>query len=443
MTVLTGWGRTATTAATVVRPTSRHGVAAALCDSPRGVIARGLGRSYGDSAQNGGGVVLDLTGLDTIEGVDPGAATVRCAAGVSFDSLISFLLPQGWFVPVTPGTRQVTLGGAIAADVHGKNHHRDGGIGHHVASLDLLTADGFLRTVGPDRDPDLFWATVGGMGLTGVIVDVTLRLLRVETSRMSVTTERARDLDELMARLAAGDRSSRYCVAWIDCLARGGSTGRGVVTRGDHAPVEALGRRDRRDPLAHRSPRTLPAPAWAPSHLLNRVTVAAFNEAWYRRAGMHGVDEVQTTGAFFHPLDGVRGWNRIYGREGMLQYQCVVPESVLRDIVIGLSDANVPSFLAVLKRLGAADPAPLSFPRPGWTLTLDIPTGVPGLGPMLDRFDEWVVGAGGAVYLAKDSRLDPRHLSAMYPRLNEWRAVRDRVDPLGRFRSDQARRLGL
>jgi decaprenylphospho-beta-D-ribofuranose 2-oxidase len=385
-----------------------------------------------------------MTGLNTIGPVEAGA--VRCGAGTSIDQLLKSILPQGWFVPVTPGTRHVTVGGAVAADVHGKNHHRDGSIGSHLTSIDLLTADGELRRVGPADDPELFWATVGGMGMTGVVVAVTLRLLPVETSRMTVTTERAGDLDELMARLADGDGRSRYSVAWIDCMAGGRATGRGVITRGDHTRVGELPGDARHNPFAYGGSGRVAAPPWVPSGVLNRATVSLFNEAWYRLASRHGSDEVQTIDSFFYPLDGVSGWNRIYGSGGMLQYQCVLPydeDAVLRDIVGDLSRTHVPSFLAVLKRFGPADPAPLSFPRSGWTLAIDIPARVDGLAPLLDCFDDRVVEAGGAVYLAKDSRLDPRHIAAMYPRLEEWRATRARVDPQRRFQSDQSRRLAL
>ncbi|ANS67443.1 oxidoreductase [Streptomyces lincolnensis] len=444
---VTGWGRTAPTAACLIRPRTYEEAAAAVRDcGARGGIPRGLGRAYGDAAQNAGGAVFDMTGLDRIHVIDAAAGIVLCDAGVSLHRLMEVLLPLGWFVPVTPGTRYVTVGGAIGADIHGKNHHVSGSFSRHVLSLELLTADGEIRTVG--RDTPLFDATCGGMGLTGMILTATVRLQPVETSLMTVDTERARDLDDLMARLTAGDHRHRYSVAWIDLLARGATTGRAVLTRGDHAPLDALprGTRARREPLAFRTSRFPAAPAFLPEGLLTRTTVGAFNELWYRRAPRARTGELQRISTFFHPLDGVPHWNRIYGRGGFVQYQFVVghgQEDAVRRIVRRVSERRCPSFLAVLKRFGDADPGWLSFPVPGWTLALDIPAGLPGLGTFLDELDQEVAAAGGRVYLAKDSRLRPELLAGMYPRLDDFRALRAELDPRGVFVSDLARRLAL
>ncbi|MGV9290413.1 FAD-binding protein [Streptomyces sp. NPDC003719] len=442
---VTGWGRTAPTGARLVRPRTYEEAAAAVRDcGARGGIPRGLGRAYGDAAQNAGGAVLDMTGLDRIHAIDADGGTVVCDAGVSLHRLMEVLLPLGWFVPVTPGTRYVTVGGAIGADIHGKNHHVSGSFARHVPSLELLTADGGVRTV--DRGTPLFDATAGGMGLTGVILAATVRLQPVGTALMSVDTERATDLDDLMARLTATDHRYRYSVAWIDLLARGAATGRAVLTRGDHAPPDALDARARRDPAAFRTSRLPAAPAFLPEGLLNRTSVGLFNELWYRRAPRARRGQLQRISTFFHPLDGVPHWNRVYGRGGFVQYQFVVGhgrEETLRRIVRRISAHRCPSFLAVLKRFGQADPGWLSFPVPGWTLALDVPAGLPGLGAFLDELDEEVAGAGGRVYLAKDSRLRPELLAAMYPRLDDFRALRAELDPRGVFRSDLSRRLAL
>ncbi|MCF2538500.1 MULTISPECIES: FAD-binding oxidoreductase [Streptomyces] len=444
---VTGWGRTAPTTSVLIRPRTYEEAAAAVrgCGA-RGGIARGLGRAYGDAAQNAGGTVLDMTALDRVHAVDAAGGVVSCDAGVSLHRLMEVLLPLGWFVPVTPGTRYVTVGGAIGADIHGKNHHVSGSFSRHVLSLELLTADGEIHTV--PRGTPLFDATTGGMGLTGVILTATLQLQPVQTSLMTVDTERARDLDDLMARMTATDDLYRYSVAWIDLLARGTATGRAVLTRGDHAPLEALpkGTRARRQPLAFRPARLPAVPAVLPEGLLSRRTVGWFNEFWYRRAPRARTGELQTLSAFFHPLDGVPHWNRIYGRGGFVQYQFTVGhgrEDTLRTIVRRLSEHRCPSFLAVLKRFGDGDPGWLSFPQPGWTLALDIPASLPGLGALLDSLDEDVATAGGRVYLAKDSRLRPELLAAMYPRLDDFRALRARLDPRGLFVSDLARRLDL
>jgi len=390
-----------------------------------------------------GGRVLAMSGLDTIHDIDPDAGLVTVDAGVSIEQLVRAVLPLGLFVGVTPGTWHVTVGGAIAADVHGKNHHADGSFCEHVAAFDLVTPAGERLTVGPDDDA--FHATAGGMGLTGVIVRATLRLLRVESPLMVVDRERASDLDDVMARMSERDDEYRYSVAWIDCLARGRRLGRSVLIRGDHAPAEAVANGHRSASLAPGGGTRLAAPPWTPPGLLRRSTVRVFNEAYYRAAPASERGRIEHLAPFFYPLDSVRNWNRIYGPSGFLQYQLVVPHDrgdAVRAALERLSGAGAPSFLAVLKRFGAQDGL-LTFPMRGWTLALDLPAALPGLGPLLDGLDELVAEAGGRVYLAKDSRLRPDVLAAMYPRLAEWRAVRERVDPRGTMRSDLARRLEL
>jgi decaprenylphospho-beta-D-ribofuranose 2-oxidase len=411
----------------------------------RGAVARGLGRSYGDAAQCAGGVVIDTSGLDSVIDSDLEAGWVRVGGGTSLDSLMRILVPAGWFVPVTPGTRHVTVGGAIAADIHGKNHHRDGTFCSHITRLSLSTPAS-RREVSADADPELFWATAGGMGLTGVVLDATIRLVRIDTSYMLVDTERADDIDDCMSQLTEHDSRHRYSVAWVDCLARGGRLGRAVLTCGDHARFDDLPAGARSKARAF-DPRPLfQVPFKAPSGMLSPTTAAAFNEAWYRKAPRKRLGQCQPMTSFFHPLDGVGEWNRLYGRRGFVQYQFVVPlaaASTVRTVIERLSQERVASFLTVLKRFGPSNPGPLSFPIEGWTLALDLPLRSPGLGPLLDSLDVVVAEAGGRVYLAKDARLRPELFETMYPGLPTWRAARDKVDPRGLLASDLSRRLGL
>lgn len=443
---LSGWGRTSPTAARVVRPADADDVQKEVSAvDERGVVARGLGRGYGDCAQNAGGTVLDATRMAGLVELDLHAGSTTALAGTSLDQLMRWLVPLGWFVPVTPGTRQVTVGGAIASDIHGKNHHVAGTFSRHVRSLRLVDGLGELRELSRDDDPEAFRATTGGMGLTGTVVDATFDLVPISSSLLSVDTDRAADLDEVMGLMAGGDDAYPYSVAWIDLLAGGRSLGRSILERGRFASREQVEAAGVSDPLRF-APRQLPSPPdLFPSGLLNPLTTRAFNEVWYRRAPVRRRDELRTIESFFHPLDMVADWNRIYGPGGFLQWQFVVPEEegeLLHHVVERLSATRTSSFLAVLKRFGPGDPGHLSFPRPGWTLALDIPVGA-GLDRLLDELDERVVDAGGRVYLAKDSRVRPELVPVMYPELEEWRAVRDRLDPDRRIRSDLARRLRL
>lgn len=447
---LTGWGRTAPSVARVVDATSDElsvDALAELAGHGRGVIARGLGRSYGDPAQNGGGTVIRLApGADAIR-IDSAASVVHVDAAVSLDVLLREIVPQGWFVPVTPGTRFVTVGGAVASDIHGKNHHADGSFGAHVLSLGMLLADGSRRTITPETDADLFWATIGGMGLTGIITDASFKMIPIETRHCVVDTERVPNLDALIEKMEASDHLYRYSVAWIDLVATGPNLGRAVLSMGNHATLDELRAHDAKaaqDPLAF-APAVFPDIPSGMPNVLNRLAVRAFNEFWYRKTPKqhHGTESL--TG-FFHPLDMVGQWNRLYGRHGFLQYQFVVPFTAvdtLRTIVAKISAAGHASFLAVLKRLGAESGGLLSFPAPGWTLTLDLPAGVDGLGTLLAELDDLVLDAGGRHYLAKDAQLTPEVIRAGYPRLDEWKSIRTAVDPERVWVSDLARRLDL
>ncbi|NED79484.1 FAD-binding oxidoreductase [Streptomyces sp. SID11233] len=470
---LTGWGRTAPTTALRFCPGSYEEAAATVrgC-GPRGSIARGLGRAYGDSAQNAGGSVLDMTALDRVLAFDAGTGEVVCEAGVSLHRLLEVMLPLGWFLPVTPGSRYVTVGGAIGSDVHGDNHRVAGTFSRHVVRFELLGADGGIRTVRPGTP--LFDATTGGMGLTGVILSATLRFHPVATSLMSVDTERAADLDDLMTRLATGGEHHRYVSARVDLTSRGRATGRGVLTRGEHAPLDALPAHARRTPLAFRTAQRPAAPSLVSDlvsglvpdlvsdlvpglvpglvpdlvsgGLLGRASAAALAELRHRRAPRSRAGELRRISAFFHPLDAVPHWSPVQGRGGLVHYEFAVghgQEETLHRIVRQLSQRRRALFPGVLRRFGTGDPGWLSFPVPGWALSLDLPAALPGLSRFLDGLDEEVAAAGGRVCLTNDSRIRPDVLAAMYPRLGDFRSLRAELDPDGAFRSDLSRRLSL
>jgi len=442
--LLSGWGRTAATRATVHAPDALAFVADRVdTPSPRGLIARGLGRSYGDAAQNAGGDVVLCTELDRVVELDVGKGLATVEAGVGLDALLRVLLPLGWMPAVVPGTSYVTVGGAIASDIHGKFRH--GSFADYVDRLQLVSPGAGVQTLEPGAHADAFWATAGGMGLTGVITQATLRLQPVDTAQLVCDTERTADLDDCMARMRDGDHRYQYSVAWIDCLAGGGHLGRAVLSRGNHATFADLPPGARATAREY-APRTrLTFPAGVPS-LINPLSVRVFNELWYRKAPRLRAGHVEGIKQFFFPLDGVRAWNRVYGPAGLVQYQFVVPygqEAVVRYVLERLRAARAPSFLAVLKRFEHDSRALLGFPRSGWTLAVDVPAARRGLAPLLDDFDGRVAEAGGRVYLTKDARLRPEVLETMYPELARWREIRAHLDPRHVLRSDMDRRLDL
>ncbi|HEY1590628.1 MAG TPA: FAD-binding oxidoreductase [Solirubrobacteraceae bacterium] len=427
----------------LVRPRAHRELPAALelardGGAGSGLIARGTGRSYGDAAQLRDGLVLDTgelkgTDLDAANGV------VTAGAGVTIAELLDRFVPAGWLVPVVPGTQHVSVGGAIASDIHGKNHGADGTFGSHVDGLELLTAAGEPVWVSPEQDGDLFAATLGGMGLTGLIVGARIRLKPVSSALLSVDIDRVSSLDGALAVLSSP--GGPYRVAWLDLLGRGV---RGVVTRAEHLPASALGTDGRPPRPTVRSRATVPTRF--PSALLRPETVRAFNALRYASIPRERRGHPEPFGSHMFPLDALDAWPRLYGPHGFLQYQLVVPygaERVIEAVIAELRRAGVPCYLCVLKDMGEANGAPLSFPIPGWTITLDLPRAADGVWLALDRCDELVAAAGGRVYLSKDMRMRPAALEAMYPRLGEWRKIRERADPERLWRSDLALRTGL
>jgi len=442
---LAGWGRFPVETCRLFRPEKRAGIGGVLdAGGQPHYISRGLGRSYGDAALNRGAGVISHLRLNRFLSFDPAAGVLECEAGASFDEILAFALPRGFMLPVTPGTRFVTVGGAIAADVHGKNHHHDGTIARYVDELTLLTpGEGVLRCSATEN-AEVFWATAGGMGLTGAILSARLRLRRGESAHVRVDHVRAPDLDAALDAFARTDADYPYSVAWIDCLAKGRSMGRSVLMLGDHAPADALPR-SVRDPLA-RPERTRPGvPFDLPSATLNRLTVGAFNALYYA-THRDGAGKLVPLDAFFYPLDAVPGWNRLYGRRGFVQYQAAVPmeagPAAVAALLERISRSGRSSFLAVLKRFGPANPGLLSFPVAGYTLALDLPAG-PGIGEFVHGLNRLALERGGRVYLAKDALLDAETFAAMYPALPRFREIRRRLDPEGRLSSSLSRRVGI
>jgi len=443
---LAGWGNFPRQQCQVVRPVSVGAVRRIVVEGKRrSYISRGLGRSYGDSSLNQGEGVIVHTGRDRFLGFDTQTGVLQCEAGVSLAEIIDVFLPRGWFLPTTPGTKFVTVGGAIAADVHGKSHHRDGSFGNFVLGFDLLAASGEILGCSASENEDVFWATIGGMGLTGVILSARIQLRKVETAYCDVTYERCSDLDSLLECLAATNKDYRYSVAWVDCLASGKSLGRSVVMLGNDAAAGQLPARLRTAPLSPAARWTKSVPFSLPAFVLNPWSVRVFNGFFHARH--RGGQRLVDYDTYFYPLDTVLHWNRLYGRRGFIQYQAFFPPETSRrglmELLEAVSRSRRASFLAVLKTSGPGSRGLLSYLRPGHTLALDLPHRGKGLERLAPHLDEILLKHGGRLYLAKDAMTTADVFRAMYERLDEFRKVKRRIDPGNRFVSSQARRLGI
>lgn len=461
---LHGWGRTAPTRAQVLSTEDLGTIVEAVkqvaddnADKPdhlkRGVIARGMGRSYGDPAQNAGGLVIDMQRFNKIHSIDPDTALVVVDGGVTLDQLMKAALPYGLWVPVLPGTRQVTIGGAIGPDIHGKNHHSAGSFGNHVESMDLLVASGEILTLKPegsedDPDGELFWATVGGMGLTGIIVQATIRMTKTETAFFIADGDLTSNFDETIEFHADGsEHNYTYSSAWFDAISPEPKLGRAAVSRGSLATLDQLKElapKLAKDPLKFSAPQLITVPDIFPNFTMNKLTMKAVGQAWWLKSGEYR-DQVQNLTQFYQPLDLIGEWNRGYGSRGFLQYQFVVPReatSELKSIVRSIQASGHYSALNVFKLFGEGNRAPLSFPMPGWNICVDFPI-KPGLGHFLDELDKRVLDFGGRLYLAKESRTSAEKFHQMYPQMQSWLDTRNEIDPTGVFASDMSRRLEL
>ncbi|MFC5528994.1 FAD-binding oxidoreductase [Cohnella yongneupensis] len=441
---MSGWGRYPVQESYVVRPENYDQLRESASSlSLKSYLAYGMGRSYGDSPLNKDGGLIITTKLNHFISFDEQTLTLECEAGVSFEEILDVFLPKGYFLPVTPGTKFITVGGAIANDVHGKNHHIDGAFSQHLLDFTLLLASGEVLRCSRDENVELFWATIGGIGLTGIILTAKFYLIPIETAYYDVHYQQARNLDEALRLFNESDDQYRYSVAWIDCLAKGSSLGRSVLMRGNHANLATV---KKRDPLQILHKTKLSIPIDFPSFILNKLTIKSFNSLYYN---IHPKDSHKIVGydSFFYPLDSIHQWNRMYGKKGFVQYQAVFPPETshqgLTEMLECLSSSNRASFLAVLKSSGAESGGLLSFPKKGYTLALDIPINNDAIFSFLYSLDEIVIRHGGRVYLAKDSTLAPEHFAAMYPSLERFKQIKNRVDPDHVFSSSMARRLRI
>ncbi len=442
--ILHGWGRYPRIESQTLQARRVSEIDASV-RSTSGLIARGNGRSYGDAAI-GDQATLMCRGLNRMRSFDPATASLTVEGGTMLSDILEAFIPRGYFPPVVPGTKFVTVGGMIASDVHGKNHHRDGGFGAHVQEIKVVLASGETVVCSPQSNEDLFYATIGGMGLTGVIAEARFTMKPIETGWIMQTTTVAHDLTAAIDALDAADNAT-YSVAWIDCLSRGSSLGRSLIFSGEHATVQQIASSDsRKQPFPTVAPARLGLPFDFPRWALNRASVTAFNEIYFRAgARKAGSPQLVHWNPYFFPLDGINDWNRLYGKQGFVQHQCVIPEAtsdhVLAEILGRFTSSGRGSFLAVLKKLGAGT-GWLSFPMPGYTLALDLPA-TPDVFALLNEIDKLVVEAGGRLYLAKDARQSRETFEAGYPQLEAFKQLRRTVDPDGRFNSKLATRLGL
>lgn len=441
--ILANWGNYPKVEAEVLKAGSAEGVRRVIGEA-RPFIPRGLGRSYGDSSL--GERVLSTTGLDRMTGFDPDGPTLECEAGVSLKDVLEVFVPRGYFLPVTPGTKFVTVGGAVASDVHGKNHHRDGSFSDHLLRVDVALPDGNILRCSRAENPELFAATCGGMGLTGVILRAAFGLRKIETAYIRQTTYRAKDLDGILA-LFDEHAGAAYSVAWIDSMARGSRTGRSVLMLGEHAQKTDLETGQAgSDPLILKPKRTLTVPVEMPSFTLNRATVKVFNSLYYGRHARGRHESVVDYDTFFYPLDGLLKWNRIYGRKGFVQYQFVIPKEAgaegLRKVLGMVAKSPFAPFLSVLKLFGRGNGNLISFPIEGYTLALDFPVS-PRLFGFLDKLDRIVLDHGGRLYLAKDARMDKETFRRGYENSDKFVKYKQMNDISAIMRSRQSERLGV
>ncbi|SIN80224.1 FAD-binding oxidoreductase [Halodesulfovibrio marinisediminis] len=409
------------------------------------LISRGMGRCYGDSALNGT-MIVSTKHFDRFISFDKSTGELVCEAGVTIEDILDVFVPRGWFLPVTPGTKYVSIGGAIGSDVHGKNHHESGTFSRHVNWMDVMTADGCILRCTPSENAELFWGMSGGQGMLGVVLRASINLVRVSSSFIKQETVKASNLFEAMKHFEESENST-FSVAWIDCLQGGSGLGRSVLMRGDFVAAEELPKKQKQQALTVPDKRKLNIPVNFPSLALTSLSVRAFNALYYGKAPKKSTEQIVDYDTFFYPLDAIYNWNKIYGRRGFTQYQFVLPKEAsaegLTEILSKISASGQGSFLAVLKLFGKGDKGTISFPREGYTLALDFPV-TSSLFPLLDELDAMVLDYGGCHYLTKDSRLPEGVFDKGYGKAaNAFRELKAKWDPSNKFKSLQSIRLGI
>lgn len=441
MTEISGWGNFPKKNSEIISFDYEGDIKNRLADVSS-LIPRGNGRSYGDSSL--ADTVVSCMAYNRFLEYDAKNGILRCEAGTLLSEILDLIIPNGWFLPVTPGTKFISVGGAVASDVHGKNHHLEGSFSNHTLNIKLLCADGSTKECSKDENYALFQATCGGMGLTGIILEVTFKLKRIETSYISQKQTKAKNLDEIIALFQEKDKVT-YSMAWIDCLKGGNSFGRSIMMTGEHTKLEELPKKKRHRALISDNKTPLSIPFNFPGFALNKYSIKAFNMLYYGKNLKKASDSIIPYNPFFYPLDSILNWNRMYGKKGFVQYQFVLPmdnsKKGLIDILSRIRSKGMGSFLAVLKLFGDQNDL-ISFPMRGFTLALDFPV-KEGLFEFLDELDRVVLNYGGRIYLTKDARMKAEILHRSYPRLNEFLEIVKKINPQHKFSSLQSKRLNL
>jgi len=439
---LSGWGNIPKSVSKVLYPRNAFDVKETLTIDT--LLSRGLGRSYADQATNTHHLILKMEKMNHFISFDEINGVLECEAGVTLDEIIQHLTPRGWFPMITPGTKYITIGGAIANDIHGKAHHADGSFVNCVFDFTILLADGRIVKASREENSDLFWANFGGLGLLGTILTSRIQLRKIETTYFKQKAIATRNLDEMLEAIDGSEKEYSSSVAWIDSMAKGNKLGKGVLTMGNHAHLEDLPAKLQSNPLKLGKKPKLVVPFYLPSFTLNKLTVGILNAALYIL--QKSAKNISHYDSFFYPLDMINNWNKGYGKKGFIQYQFVLPvpngKENIRKILIEITKSDCVPFLNVLKKFGKGQGGLLSFPFEGYTFAIDFPVSSK-LKAFTERLDKMVLDMGGRIYLGKDAYLDEATFKAMYPQYKEWLAIKKKYDPNNVFSSDLSRRIGL